>query len=332
MHPQTGPTTPEGKSRSSDNATTHGGTSQKLIVAGEHQEDFTNLLTGLVAEFAPETPSARLLVEDFAHAQWFLWRRIRAQNSAEHALYEAQPDPALWPDASFHTLANMERYRTTAERRFQRALRNLEHLKYAQLSQSNRDQRQQNFETRLSLDQERVDLQKERHSLAVARDTRQVEATEAAAAEKEQADYEQACGEFDVPTLIQNICVQRSPHGTITEFDPPNKEIRAGLLNEDYQFPFESVFRKYMFEHGIPEEYWWDEKCEIRARSLRCTLTQALTRDTWLQMADKEKQNADGHAVSGYEFFDDEDDGEEEDEDETDPAVAQRGFGATQRG
>jgi hypothetical protein len=316
MHPQTGPITPEGKSRSSNNATTHGGTSQKLIVAGEQQEDFTTLLAGLLAEFNPETPSARLLVEDFAHAQWFLWRRIRAQNSAEHALYETQPDPALWPDASFHTLSNMERYRTTAERGFQRALRNLEHLKYAQLSESNREQRQQNFETRLSLDHERITLQKERHSLALARDTRQVEAAAAIAAEKEQADYEEACGEFDVPTITQNISVQRSPHGTITEFDPPNKEIRAELLNEDCQFPIESVFRNYMFEHGIPEEYWWDEKCEIRARSLRCTLTQNLTRDTWLKMADQEKQNAGGHAVSGYEFFEEEDEDEDEDEDD----------------
>jgi hypothetical protein len=307
MHSQTGPTTPAGKSRSSDNATTHGGTSQKLIVAGERQEDFTNLLSGLLAEFNPESPSARSLVEDFAHAQWFLWRRIRAQNSAEHALYEAQADPALWPAASFHTLTNMERYRTTAERAFQRALRNLEHLQYAQLSQSNREQRQQNFETRLALDRERIALQKERHSLAVARDTRQAEAAEARAAEKEQADYDEACGNFDVPTITQNINVRKSPHGTITEFDPSNKIIRGDLLGDAYQFPFQSVRREYLFENGIPEEYWWDEECESHAGCVRHTLTQTLTRDTFLQMAGQEKQNADGHAVSGYEFFKEED-------------------------
>jgi hypothetical protein len=307
MHLQTGPTSPAGKSRSSDNATTHGGTSQKLIVAGERPEDFTNLFTGLLAEFNPETPSARSLVEDFAHAQWFLWRRIRAQNSAEHALYEAQPDPALWTAASFHTLTNMERYRTTAERAFQRAVRNLEHLQYAQLSQSNREQRQQNFETRLELDRERIALQNERDALAVARDTRQAEAAEARAAEKEQAAYDEACGRFDVPTIIQNINVQKSPQGTVTEFDPSNKVIRADLLGDNYRFPFQSVCRKYLFENGIPEEYWWDEECEIHARCARHTLTQTLTRDTWLQMADQEKQNADGHAVSGYEFFENED-------------------------
>jgi hypothetical protein len=310
MHLQTGPTSPAGKSHSSDNATTHGGTSQKLIVAGERQEDFTNLFTGLLAEFNPETPSARSLVEDFAHAQWFLWRRIRAQNSAEHALYETQPDPALWPAASFHTLTNMERYRTTAERTFQRALRNLEHLQYAQLSQSNREQRQQNFETRLALDRERIALQKERHELAVTRDSRQAEAAIHKAAEKEQADYDEACGNFDVPTITQNINVRKSPDGTVTEFDPSNKIIRADLLSDDYQFPFQSVCREYLFENGIPEEYWWDEQCESHAGCARHTLRQTLTRDTWLKMADQEKQNPGGHAVSGYEFFDEKDEDE----------------------
>src|ERR1700691_2554117 len=96
-HPQTGPTSTTAKSRPSDNATTHGGTSQKLIVAGEQQEDFTNLLSGLLAEYSPVTTSAHLLVEDFAHAQWFLWRRIRASNSAEHAPTKPSPTPPSGP-------------------------------------------------------------------------------------------------------------------------------------------------------------------------------------------------------------------------------------------
>jgi hypothetical protein len=312
-HPQTGPTSAAGKSRSSDNATTHGGTSQKLIVAGEQQSDFTSLLSGLLAEYSPETPSARLLVEDFAHAQWFLWRRIRAQNSAEHALYEAQPDPALWTDAGFHRLANIERYRTTAERAFQRALRNLEHLQYAQLTQSNRDLRQQNFETRLTLDRERIALQQERNSLALARDTREVEAEQALAAEQsarqDQADYNEVSRGFNVPTIIQNIVVRKSPEGTVTAFNPSNKVVRACLHSEEYKFPFESVFRRYVFENGVPKEYWWDQESERRAGTPHFRVTQTLTRATWLKMADQEKQNAGGHAVPGHEFlYDDEKD------------------------
>jgi hypothetical protein len=314
-HPQTGPTSTTAKSRPSDNATTHGGTSQKLIVAGEQQSDFTNLLSGLLAEYSPVTTSAHLLVEDFAHAQWFLWRRIRASNSAEHALYEAQPDPALWTDSSFDSLTRMERYRTTAERGFQRALRNLEHLRHAELSQSNRDQRQQTFETRLTLDRERVTLQQERHLLAVARDTREVEAEQALATaqveKQDQAEHTEVTRGFSVPTIIQNIRVRKTPEGTVTRFNPTNKVVRAHLQSEDYKFPFESVFRRYVFENGIPKEYWWDQESERRAGDLNARVWQTLSRDTWLKMAEQEKQNADGHAVAGFEFIYDEDHADE---------------------
>jgi hypothetical protein len=63
LHPQTGPVTAAGKETSSRNATTHGGTSEKLIVAGECREDFDKLLNELLEEHSPETPEARNLVE-----------------------------------------------------------------------------------------------------------------------------------------------------------------------------------------------------------------------------------------------------------------------------
>ena len=78
LHPQTGPVTAAGKEISSRNATTHGGTSEKLIVPGERQEDFDALLNNLLEEYSPESPDARNLVEDAALGRWFLWRRQRA--------------------------------------------------------------------------------------------------------------------------------------------------------------------------------------------------------------------------------------------------------------
>ena len=47
LHSQTGPVTAAGKETSSRNATTHGGTSEKLIFAGECREDFDKLLEDL---------------------------------------------------------------------------------------------------------------------------------------------------------------------------------------------------------------------------------------------------------------------------------------------
>jgi hypothetical protein len=86
LHPQTGPVTAEGKQISSSNATTHGGTSEKLIVAGERREDFDALLHDLLEEYAPATVQARNLVEDAALARWFVWRKQRAYNAVESAL------------------------------------------------------------------------------------------------------------------------------------------------------------------------------------------------------------------------------------------------------
>jgi hypothetical protein len=289
-NPQTGPKTPEGKAAAAQNAFTHGGTAQKLIVAGENFADFEALLAGLHAEYAPATETAVALVEDFAFAQWFLWRRIRSQNSVEHALYAAEPDPALWPDSAHHRLALAERYKTTAERSFQRALRNLEHLQYARLNTTARDQRQHNFQTRLALDHERLALQKERLALTKAREAR-------IKAEDDDLAYEAACGNDKVPTVVQNIQVRQGVNGTVTEYDPPNDIIRLALTRG--QFPPDQVCRKYLFVHGIPEEYWWDDECAARAHTRNHRLQQRLTRDLWFHMADQEDHNH-GHAVSGF--------------------------------
>jgi len=79
LHPQTGPVTAAGKQISSSNTTTtHGGTSEKLIVAGECREDFDALLHDLLEEYAPATVQARNLIEDAALARWFVWRKQRA--------------------------------------------------------------------------------------------------------------------------------------------------------------------------------------------------------------------------------------------------------------
>ncbi len=137
LHPQTGPVTAAGKETSSRNATTHGGTSEKLIVAGERREDFDKLLNDLLEEHSPETPEARNLVEDAALGRWFLWRRQRAYNAVETALYAAQPSPEKWSPDDFHKLALLDRYKTAAERSLKHVLQNLASLHRAKKQRLN---------------------------------------------------------------------------------------------------------------------------------------------------------------------------------------------------
>ena len=136
LHPQTGPVTAQGKEIVSRNATTHGGTSQKLIVSGERREDFDNLLNDLLEEYAPATPQARSLVEDAALARWFLWRKQRAYNAIEAALYAAQPAQELWTAEAYHQLALADRYKTAAERALKRTLQNLDALRRLDLHEN----------------------------------------------------------------------------------------------------------------------------------------------------------------------------------------------------
>ena len=111
---------------SNQNAATHHGTSNQLIVAGERLEDFTNLTNTLVQHFQPSNPEEQHLVEDLAHGRWMLWRRQRAQRAIEADVHSSQPDPAKWTETEFKRIALSDRYLTQATRAYQRALKNVE--------------------------------------------------------------------------------------------------------------------------------------------------------------------------------------------------------------
>jgi len=126
MPNQTGPTTAAGQAVSSANATIHNGCSEKLIVEGERLEDFHALVASLVDHYQPADPHEQSLVEDLAHGRWILWRRRLAFNSVESEVYAFQPNEGKWTEAEFKRIALADRYRTTAERSFNRALKNVE--------------------------------------------------------------------------------------------------------------------------------------------------------------------------------------------------------------
>jgi len=73
----TGPRTPEGKARSSQNARTHGCTSRKLLLPEESAEEYAALRGDWLADFAPAAPTALELVEQTAQAHWLYLRVLK---------------------------------------------------------------------------------------------------------------------------------------------------------------------------------------------------------------------------------------------------------------
>lgn len=109
----TGPRTPAGKQRSSQNARTHGLsslTSVFVLLAGEDPKEWLELLHDLTQEYRPATRTERILVNEMAQGYWLTQRAINLQTN--HI-----DDPKLF--------ALFLRYQTTHQRAYHRALKQL---------------------------------------------------------------------------------------------------------------------------------------------------------------------------------------------------------------
>ena len=70
----TGPKTPEGRAAVRLNGIKHGLTASALVLAGESESDFENLLDSMQAEHQPSTATEEALVTQIAMATWRLRR------------------------------------------------------------------------------------------------------------------------------------------------------------------------------------------------------------------------------------------------------------------
>jgi len=76
----TGPKTPEGRAAVRLNGVKHGLTAETIVLKGESQADFTNMLESFEAEHDPATPTEEALVVQLALANWRL-RRLYHQEA-----------------------------------------------------------------------------------------------------------------------------------------------------------------------------------------------------------------------------------------------------------
>jgi hypothetical protein len=137
----TGPKTPEGRAAVRLNGVKHGLTAETLVLKGESQADFTDLLNSYEAEHAPTTPSEEALVVQLAMATWRL-RRLYHQEAGFYdcqlqSLVGMQKDfklddagrlghAAAWSES---TLTLFNRQEGRLERSFYRALHELRRLR-----------------------------------------------------------------------------------------------------------------------------------------------------------------------------------------------------------
>jgi hypothetical protein len=120
----TGPRTEEGKAASSRNALKHGLTAKDLVVREDEREEFESLKSDLDAELAPEGVLETITFNQILHAAWNIQRFRRL----ESWLMSGDVDPVL-DDSAAKTLDRLYRYVRTAERTYDRAIKQLQALR-----------------------------------------------------------------------------------------------------------------------------------------------------------------------------------------------------------
>jgi hypothetical protein len=119
----TGPSTPEGKARSSQNALRHGLTARHLIVREDQRQQFEQLHNALLDEIDPQGALEDFTFRQLLHAAWNL-ERFRA---LEADLMVNGLDP-IFDDSAAKTLDRLQRYAARAERSYYKALHELRTL------------------------------------------------------------------------------------------------------------------------------------------------------------------------------------------------------------
>src|SRR5437867_1290760 len=141
----TGPATPEGRAAVRFNAVKHGLTASTLVLEGESEAEFEQLLDSFEAEHQPSTATEVALVREIAMAEW---RRLRFHHMEarffrfRNGQFEDadQNLDALTPEEQFASIAksdacstltlhNLSRYKSRRDRSFYQALRELQRLR-----------------------------------------------------------------------------------------------------------------------------------------------------------------------------------------------------------
>ena len=261
----TGPRTPEGKAKSSQNSTTHGCTSKKPVIKGENQAEFDELVEDWVDDYRPRGKSVREQVRQAAEAQWVLKRNTNRYHELEESLQEKK---ALdWTEEEHKKMERFTRYRTTAERSFGRAANLLE----------------QSVKRRHKRVEEREEAEKDEAEQAVEK------VPDAKNVRPEIWDIEAGA----IHVLDQWVDVTIEEGRAVTRLEPSNEQLFED--RETMKPPPEQVRRRFVFHDGVPEEYGWCAGLYEQVKGRMKYGVQQMTIKTWLQAVEREKAAGTGH-------------------------------------
>ncbi len=123
----TGPRTPEGKIRSSQNASKHGLTARGVIIAPDtdEQQEFNDLLAQFHAEIQPQGAIQQTLFDQLVASAWNL-RRVRRM---EAELWDGSSNEDIARNVDLQLkIDRLARHHTRIERSFHRCLKELKTL------------------------------------------------------------------------------------------------------------------------------------------------------------------------------------------------------------
>ncbi len=262
----TGPTSIDGKARSSMNRLTHGCRSAKTLLPDEDPAEFEAAMQCWYEQFQPaeDDDIAVMLVEETGHAHW-MFKRNRKR--LEEVDYRMPCDGGLWTSDQDKRYSNALRYRTTAQREFFRWFKALE-------QHYNRIHRDQHLQ-----------------QLALAK-MAAVELKVIAESEKNAVEKQKIKQVVEVE-VIDGQCR--------TSYYRPNEEVlqEASQLSKPPLY----VARFFMFPDDIvPPEYEWTQACrpyQQTSDGMRGVI-QKVSWKRWLELIEYEKSFGAGHALPSW--------------------------------
>ncbi len=300
-----GPKTDEGKARSSENSTSHGLCSKRLILPGESSEEFETLQQGWRTDYESGIFIPQPLLSNVIEAHWLLLRNQNRCNDFEFSL--AEKSPADWTDQDHRNLTNFTRYRTAADRSFHRCLTDLEKYRSTRLREQFSEERIELRKIEISTkiirkaSAKQEDLEQSTKQAQREADKAQKQAEDAAKATAQQAKKdEEAAAKFVKDRLTIEWTkgrqwVEIHTHvetGEFTiEYFPQNETLIDEFRHKDKP---EMLYRYLHFMNGVPDEFAFTMPPDAQYKKLGGLVLHRMEWHVWLKQIVFEKETRNG--------------------------------------